>query len=55
VRELQNTLERAVILADGLGIPADGLQLPAAKPDADKLPAGMLRETSTKWRVPWKK
>jgi DNA-binding NtrC family response regulator len=48
VRELQNTLERAVILADGLGIPADGLQLPATKPDADKLPAGMLRE-DFKW------
>ena len=47
VRELQNTLERAVILADGLGIPADGLQLPATKPDADKLPAGMLREDFT--------
>jgi two-component system response regulator PilR (NtrC family) len=42
VRELQNTLERAVILADGLGIQADGLQLPATKPDMDKLPAGML-------------
>jgi DNA-binding NtrC family response regulator len=47
VRELQNTLERAVILADGLGIHADGLQLPATKPDADKLPAGMLREDFT--------
>jgi len=48
VRELQNTLERAVILADGVSIRADGLQLPVAKPDADKLPAGMLPE-DFKW------
>jgi DNA-binding NtrC family response regulator len=41
---LQNTLERAVILADGLSIHADGLQLPAARPDAESLPAGMLPE-----------
>jgi transcriptional regulator with GAF, ATPase, and Fis domain len=45
VRELQNTLERAVILTDGVSIRADGLQLPSAKPDAAKLPAGMLPET----------
>src|SRR5438309_5753222 len=44
VRELQNTLERAVILADGLSIRAEGLQLPASKPDAERLPAGMLAE-----------
>src|SRR3989454_2308121 len=44
VRELQNTLERAVILADGLSIRAESLQLPASKPDAEKLPAGMLAE-----------
>jgi DNA-binding NtrC family response regulator len=44
VRELQNTLERAVILANGTSIRADGLQLPAAKPDAERLPAGMLPE-----------
>src|SRR5712664_3865674 len=44
VRELQNTLERAVILADGLSIRADSLQLPASKPDAERLPAGMLAE-----------
>ncbi len=44
VRELQNTLERAVILAEGLSIRADGLQLPASKPDAEQLPAGMLPE-----------
>jgi DNA-binding NtrC family response regulator len=44
VRELQNTLERAVILADGLSIDANGLQLPAARPDAERLPSGMLVE-----------
>jgi len=44
VRELQNTLERAVILADGLSIPAEGLQLRVSKPDAERLPAGMLAE-----------
>src|SRR6202171_741225 len=42
VRELQNTLERAVILADGLSIRADDLQLPASKPDADRVQEGML-------------
>jgi DNA-binding NtrC family response regulator len=42
VRELQNTLERAVILADGLMISADELQLPATRPAAESLPAGML-------------
>src|SRR5690242_1163589 len=44
VRELQNTMERAVILADGVSIRADGLQLPSTKPDAAKLPGGMLPE-----------
>jgi DNA-binding NtrC family response regulator len=44
VRELQNTLERAVILADGLSIRPEGLQLPASKPDAEQVPAGMLAE-----------
>ena len=44
VRELQNTLERAAILADGLTIRANGLQLPATKPNGDALPAGMLPE-----------
>jgi DNA-binding NtrC family response regulator len=51
VRELQNTLERAVILADGTAIRADGLQLPAAKPDADMIPAGMLPENFS-WNGP---
>ncbi len=44
MRELQNTLERAVILADGMSIHAEGLQLPPAKPDAAMLPAGLLPE-----------
>jgi DNA-binding NtrC family response regulator len=44
VRELQNTLERAVILADGLRIRPESLQLPVSKPDAGRLPAGMLAE-----------
>jgi DNA-binding NtrC family response regulator len=42
VRELQNTLERAVILADGSAIRAEVLQLPASKPDPERLPAGAL-------------
>ena len=42
VRELQNTLERAVILADGTNIGAQTLQLPASKPDPERVPAGML-------------
>ena len=44
VRELQNALERAVILADGVGIHAEALQLPTAKPDANGVPTGMLPE-----------
>ena len=44
VRELQNTIERAAILARGSEIDAAGLQLPAAKPSAADLPAGMLDE-----------
>jgi DNA-binding NtrC family response regulator len=37
-------MERAVILADGVSIRAHALQLPSTKPDAGKLPAGMLPE-----------
>jgi DNA-binding NtrC family response regulator len=33
-----------VILADGVTIRSDNLQLPTAKPDADRLPGGMLPE-----------
>jgi DNA-binding NtrC family response regulator len=44
VRELQNTLERGVILADGLSIHPNGLQLPVAKPDSESVPTGMLPE-----------
>jgi DNA-binding NtrC family response regulator len=45
VRELRNTLERAVILADGISIDAAGLQLPAARVEAERLPGGMLAES----------
>jgi DNA-binding NtrC family response regulator len=45
VRELQNTMERGVILADGMTIQASGLQLPATKPDLEHAPAGMLPES----------
>src|SRR5438128_1977659 len=44
VRERQHTLESAVILADGLSIRAESMQLPATKPDAAHLPEGMLPE-----------
>jgi DNA-binding NtrC family response regulator len=44
VRELQNTMERAAILANGESIRAEALQLPAAKPNVDSVPAGMLPE-----------
>ncbi|MDP9148309.1 MAG: sigma-54 dependent transcriptional regulator, partial [Acidobacteriota bacterium] len=45
VRELQNTLERAVILADGVSIRAEDLQLPAPKPDSDRVPEGFLPQS----------
>ena len=45
VRELQNTMERGVILADGVSIQPSGLQLPATKPDLEHAPAGMLPES----------
>ena len=45
VRELQNTIERAAILADGTTIDAAALQLPATRPTAAQIPAGMLDET----------
>src|SRR5207302_1832644 len=44
VSEQQNTMERAVILADGMSIRAEALQLPSTKPDMAKLPGGMLPE-----------
>ncbi|GAC1660666.1 MAG: sigma-54 dependent transcriptional regulator [Candidatus Acidiferrum sp.] len=44
VRELQNTLERAVILTDGLEIHARDLHLPTVKPDAERLPAGLVEK-----------
>jgi DNA-binding NtrC family response regulator len=42
IRELQNTIERAVILADGAAIAARELRLPAPRPAAETLPEGML-------------
>jgi DNA-binding NtrC family response regulator len=42
VRELQNTIERAVILADERTIRPEGLQLPSAKPDLETIPAGLI-------------
>ena len=42
IRELQNTIERAVILADGAAIQASDLRLPAPRPAAGELPEGML-------------
>jgi DNA-binding NtrC family response regulator len=45
VRELQNTMERGVILADGLSIQPSGLQLPATNPDLEHAPDGMLPES----------
>jgi transcriptional regulator with GAF, ATPase, and Fis domain len=44
VRELQNAVERAAILVRGATIEPDALQLPAARPTAADLPAGMLEE-----------
>src|SRR5260370_621139 len=44
VAGIENTLCRAARLVAGTSIRADGLQLPAAKPDAERLPAGMLPE-----------
>src|SRR5262249_17253898 len=51
VRELQNTMERAVILADGVTIRAGGLQLPAARPETQNVPADMLPENFN-WEGP---
>ncbi len=45
VRELQNTIERAAILADAATIDAAALQLPASRPTAAQIPAGMLDES----------
>jgi DNA-binding NtrC family response regulator len=42
---LQNTIERAAILADSDALDAAALQLPAARPTAAQIPAGMLDES----------
>ena len=44
VRELQNAIERAVILGNGPWIDTAALQLPAARPEPDEMPDGMLEE-----------
>ncbi len=44
VRELQNAIERAAILSTSPEIDPASLQLPSAKPSANQLPGGMLRE-----------
>jgi DNA-binding NtrC family response regulator len=41
IRELQNAIERAVILADGVEIEAKDLRLPTARPAADAIPSGV--------------
>ncbi len=48
VRELQNAIERAVILSDRQAIDAPALQLPAPRPTAGEVPAGMVDE-SFRW------
>ncbi len=42
IRELQNSIERAVILADGPIIEAKDLRLPQAQPAAEEVPSGAL-------------
>ena len=44
VRELQNAIERAAILSQDPEIDPDALQLPAARPATDEIPAGMLAD-----------
>src|SRR5208282_1543735 len=44
IRELQNAIERAVILADGAEIEAKDLRLPAARPASDAIPGGAAGE-----------
>lgn len=44
IRELQNAIERAVILADGAAILAKDLRLPAARPEPGDVPAGAVGE-----------
>jgi two-component system, NtrC family, response regulator AtoC len=51
VRELQNAIERAAILANGADIDAEALQLPAARPEPEEMPEGML-EVQFLWDGP---
>jgi len=47
IRELQNAIERAVILADGPMLTPQALQLPEPLPAAGSIPAGLLPEEFT--------
>ena len=44
IRELQNAIERAVILANGTAIQAADLRLPAPRPEPGEVPAGAVGE-----------
>lgn len=44
IRELQNAIERAVILSDGGTIEAKDLRLPAPRPEAGEVPTGAVGE-----------
>ncbi len=44
IRELQNTIERAVLLADGETLEPADLRLPAAQPEAGTIPDGAVAE-----------
>jgi transcriptional regulator with GAF, ATPase, and Fis domain len=44
IRELQNAIERAVILADGNAIEAKDLRLPAPRPEQSEVPAAAVGE-----------
>jgi len=44
IRELQNAVERAVILADGAAIEEKDLRIPAARPEPGDVPAGAVGE-----------
>ena len=44
MRELQNAIERAAILANGSEIDTSSLQLPSPKPAPEEFPDGMLED-----------
>jgi len=51
IRELQNAIERAVILADGTAIEEKDLRIPAARPEPGDVPAGAVGEEFS-WEGP---